>query len=413
MSALSDSDVLHHLAYNVFLPPKLPQEETETSFQRSVDLAIVNSVIKAGQRYEFDPEISPLWAHFELMLKRLSRYINIPVEKYELSEDMINMKPGDILTLYIKAQNAGVIIRKQQLHTTYEAFEAQAQTEHIMSAPGKVVRHFPGPIVQLPDSVANNHDFIMEVANILVQMNTEIFEEAHPTTRKAGTDVRESRNSINPNYFIQYFFGFLRGMGTTVDSPRVVKRLADEVLWMNAKNPWRRSPIWLIVRVALQTSFDSAVKYKHFMAYYHAHVLSQCGKHNVFSSDLLYAMRVKMAKRLHKIKDSAPGFLIRAAESAANKIQDLLQGRWDAIQSIQSQTQSPNRNLLGVDMWAAACGGHTCDTWPGCEDKPSRDHPFAISFDDSEMAYIARGLYDLSRFSFSTPTTSNWVSKSR
>ncbi|CAE7230403.1 unnamed protein product, partial [Rhizoctonia solani] len=351
MSAFLDSKVLRHLAYNVFLPPKLPQEEIQASLQQSVDLAIVDSVIEAGQQYQFDPPNGSLWAHIKLMLGHLSRYVETPIEKPGLGEDMSNMKPGDILTLYIKAQNACVIIRKQQLHTTYEVFEVQAQTEDVMSVPGKIVRHFPGPIVQLPNSVANDRDFITEVANILVQMDTEIFEKAHPTTRKAGMDVLESRDSVNPNYFIQYFFGFLRGMGTNVDTSRVVKRLADEVLWMNARNPWRRSPIWLIVRVVLQTSFDSTTTYKHFMAYYHAYILSQCSNHNTFSSDLLYAMRIKMAKRMHKVKDSVPEFTIRVSKSAAKRVQGLLQGRWDAIQLIQSQ--SPSRNHLGADFESA------------------------------------------------------------
>ncbi|CAE6459581.1 unnamed protein product [Rhizoctonia solani] len=353
MSAPSNSSVLQHLAYNVFLPPKLPQEEQKASFQQSVDLAIVGGVIQAGHFYQSQARIASQWAHIKLMLERLSSYIKVPLEKSSLREDMKNMKSGDILTLYIRAQNTGVIIRKQSLHTTFEAFEIQPQTEDVMSITGKVVRHFPGPAVELHNLVANDHDFIAEVANILVQMDTELFADAQPTTRKAGTNVRESRNSINPNYFIQYFFGFLRGMGTTINPPRVVKRLADEVLWMNAKNPWRRSPIWLLIRVALQTSFDSTTTYKHFMVCYHAYVLSRCAKWGTFSSDLLHAMRVKMARRLHKIKDSAPQFLIDFAEDAANRIQNILQGRWDAIQSAQSQSQSPNQNFSGSNFQSA------------------------------------------------------------
>ncbi|KAG8707402.1 hypothetical protein FRC11_007468 [Ceratobasidium sp. 423] len=220
-----------------------------------------------------------------------------------------------------------------------------------MSTPGKIVRHFPGPAVQLPNSVVNDRNFINQVADILEQMNTEVFDEAHPKTRKAGTDLHESRDSINPNYFIQFFFGFLRGMGNVVDPPRVAKRIADEILWMDAKNPWRRSPIWLIVRVALQTSLDSKTTYKHFMAYLHASVLSQCHKHGSFPSDLLYAMRVKMARRLYKVRDTAPQFLIDAAKLAADGTQALLQGRWKAVQF--AQAQSPNPDLSHADFTSA------------------------------------------------------------
>ncbi|EUC59846.1 large low complexity protein, putative, partial [Rhizoctonia solani AG-3 Rhs1AP] len=328
MSVPSDS-VLEHLVYHVFLPPKLPQEEQEELFQRTVDLALVRSTQQAIEK-------------FRVEMGHLYNYIEVPLEKAKLGKDMKNMAKGGILSLYIKAQNAAVIIRKQAHDTTFEVFEVQAQTEDIMSTPGRVQRSFPGPAVELPSSVAGDRDFINEVANILSQMNVEVFDKACPTTHKAGTTVRESRNSINPNYFIQFFLGYLRGMGVVADPPRVDKRVADEVLWKDAKNPWRRSPIWLVIRVALQTSLNSTTTYKQFMAYHHATIISQCYKQGSFSSDLLHSMRVKMARRLFKLKETAPPFLVDFAKATANETQDLLQKRWDLIQSGQSQSRSPN-----------------------------------------------------------------------
>ncbi|CAE6446943.1 unnamed protein product [Rhizoctonia solani] len=285
------------------------------------------------------------------MLERFSNHLESSVEQTQLYEDLKKLNIEDSLAIYIRAQNAGLIIRRQVAHTTFEAFEVQAQTEEVMSAPGKIVRHFPGPAVQVPNSVAEDDDFIKEVANILSRMNTEVFDKARPKSHKGGNEVDESRNSINPNYFIQFFFGFLRGMGAMMNPPRIVKRLADEVLWQQASNPWRRSPIWLVIRVALQTSFDSVINYKHFMAYYHARILSQCCKHNSFPSDLLHAMRVKMARRIYKLKDTVPQFLVDAAKAAANGAQDLLQGRWDWIQS--AQAKSSDRDFSGVDSDSA------------------------------------------------------------
>ncbi|CAE6528770.1 unnamed protein product [Rhizoctonia solani] len=308
------SAVLEHLAYNVFLPPKLPQEEQEEPFQRSVDLAIVDSVIQSGQEFSAQSGVNSQWSRVDLMLKQLHRYVEVPIEKAQLYEDIKNMKPEAIVALHIRAQNTGLIIRRQADQMSFEAFEVQPQTADVMSVPGKIIRHFPGPAVQVPFSVANDDDFLKEVANILTRMDTDVLDEAHPKTRKAGMDVRESRNSINPNYFIQYFFGFLRGMGAILDPPRIIKRLADE------------------------TSLDSTITYKHFMAYNLATTLSQCIKRDSFSSDLLYAMRVKMARRLYKVRDTAPQFLIDAAMVAAEGTQSLLQERWDMVQAAQAQS---------------------------------------------------------------------------
>ncbi|CAE6448122.1 unnamed protein product [Rhizoctonia solani] len=342
MSEPLDPSVLEHLVYHVFLPPKLPQEEQEEVFQQKVDLALVRSTQQASEKFRAETGVSAQWKQIELMLQRLYKYIETPLEKTKLGKDMKYMAEGDILSLYIKAQNAGIIIRKQAQHTVFEAFEVQAQTEDVMSTPGRILRSFPGAAVQISKSVANDPKFINEVANILSQMNTEVFDKACPTTHKAGTDVRESRNSINPNYFIQFFFGYLRGMGTLLDPSRFDKRLADEVLWRNVKNPWRRSPIWLVIRVALQTSLNSKTLYKHFMAYFHASIISQYYKQSLLSNDLLHSMRVKMARRLYKLKGPAPQFLVDFIKYVANETQDLLQKRWGLIQSAQSQSRSPN-----------------------------------------------------------------------
>ncbi|KAG8693984.1 hypothetical protein FRC11_002519, partial [Ceratobasidium sp. 423] len=348
MTAHMDFSVLQHLAYHIFLPPKLPQEAQKESFQQSVDLAIVNSVTQAAQGFSARSGANLQWSHIDQMLEQLYKYVKCPLEKDQLYEDIRSMKSEDILVLHIRAQNAGLIIRRHADHTNFEVFEVQPRTADVMSIPGKIVRHFPGPAVQIPSSVVRDDDFLKEVANILTRMDTDVFDEAHPKTRKAGMDVHESRDSINPNYFIQYFLGFLRGMGDVVTPPRIVKRLADEVLWEDALNPWRRSPIWLIIRVALQTSLDSTITYKHFMAYNLAMILSQCIKYDSFSSNLLYSMRVKMARRLYKIRDTAPQFLIDAAMVAANGTQDLIQERWDVIQS--AQAQSPNQRFPSSDF---------------------------------------------------------------
>ncbi|KAH7333016.1 hypothetical protein B0J17DRAFT_709438 [Rhizoctonia solani] len=348
MAEHTDLAVLKHLAYNVFLPPKLPQNEQEESFQKSVDLEIVRSVIQAGRQYASKAAAKSQWSRIEPMLERLYKYVETPIRKNQLYEDMQSMGPKDSMFLHIRAQNTGLIIRRQIAHTTFEAFEVQARTVDVMSIPGKIVRQFPGPAVEVSNTIFGDRNFIKEVANILTQMDTEMFDKARPKSRKGGNEVDESRDSINPNYFIQYFFGFLLGMGTTVDPPRVVKRLGDEVLWKDALNPWRRSPIWLVVRIGLQTSLDSATAYKHFMAYYHAEILSRCYKCELFSSNLLYAMRMKMARRLYKLKDTAPHFLLEAAKDAAEGTQKLLQRRWDSIQS--AQAKSPNRDFSDIDF---------------------------------------------------------------
>jgi hypothetical protein len=239
----------------------------------------------------------------------------------------------DVLALHIRGQNAAVLVRKRTSTTIFEIFETQAPTESVMSIPGKLVRSFPGPAVEVPNKIAGSAAFIEEIASFLTQMDHKELKGSKAKTMKAGSEVDEVRESADPHYISQLFTGILRGMGTEVEPYRVVKRIADDVLWDNTYKPWRRSPLWLIIRVALQTSLPSTEDYKHFAVFFHAQLLCLCSEEPSSSSDLLSAMRVKMAQRLLKIQDSVPAFVAEAANNAADRAEVVLQSRWAKVQA--------------------------------------------------------------------------------
>jgi hypothetical protein len=226
-----------------------------------------------------------------------------------------------------------VLVRKQLSTTTFEIFEVQAPNESVMSTPGKLVRPYPGPAIEVPNTTANDIGFIEEISSFLAQMSRDILKGSTAKTTKAGSEVAEVRDSADPHYISQLFTGILRGMGREVEPRRVVKRIADEVLWDNTYKPWRRSPLWLIIRVALQTSLTSVEDYKNLMVFFHARVLSICQEQPSFPSDLLFSMRVKMAQRLYKIQDSVQEFVSGAVKDAADLTESVLQGRWDKVQA--------------------------------------------------------------------------------
>ncbi|KAG9091866.1 hypothetical protein FRC06_000351, partial [Ceratobasidium sp. 370] len=243
------------------------------------------------------------------------------------------MRTRDVLALHIREQNAAVLVRKNAVDTTFEIFEVQAPNAAVMSVPGKLIRHFPGQAVQIPDSVFSDQGFIQETANFLVQMSEDILEGSSAKTTKAGSTVSEVRDSADPHYISQLFVAILRGVGKEFEPKRVVKRIADEVLWHDAYLPWHRSPLWLIIRVALQTSLSSTEAYKRFMVFFHAHILDLCHNNPSFSSDLLFVMCAKLARRLLKAQDSAPEFLVRVVGDITNRTEEILQSRWTEIQN--------------------------------------------------------------------------------
>ncbi|KAG8689950.1 hypothetical protein FRC11_014718 [Ceratobasidium sp. 423] len=309
-ATISNPECFLHLAYHVFLPPQAPQTGLDQANERQVDSKISETVVESLRKYQAADEDNDFDGVIR-MVDHVSRTIQSPLAQDSLCQDLANMDEDDTLVLYIRAQNAAVFIHKLENHTSFEIFGVQSPAADVMSTPGKLVRHYPEHAVEVPNQTANAAGFMTEIARFLAKMDIEEIQDAVSSTRKARSSAREIQDVTNPNYFIQLFLGMLRGMGTVVTPRRVVKRVADQVLWQDALKPWRRSPIWLIIRVALQMSLDPLV-YKHFMAYCHAEILSQSHDDELFTSDLLYAMRVKAARRLYKLGESTPHFVLEA-----------------------------------------------------------------------------------------------------
>ncbi|OBZ77705.1 hypothetical protein A0H81_01997 [Grifola frondosa] len=181
-------------------------------------------------------------------------------------------------------------------------------------------------------------------------MDEDILDTA-PTTRKAGSKVVEERDSTHPRYITKLLTGILRGMGKEAEIERIHKRVADDVLWDDVKLPWRRSSLWLVMRVVLQTYFHRQSgnddDYKSFMIFLMTKILLQALDRD-FSSDLLFCMRVKISRRLFKLGTSAPDFLARWVLEVAEKVEVRLTKRWTTIQETHTRASSWNLDELNI-----------------------------------------------------------------
>ena len=235
--------------------------------------------------------------------------------------------------MHVQAQNAAVVVRVLTDQVQFEMFEVLPKSNDVTSAIGKLLCSYPGPAVQVSPELFYNECFLQEVASFLVQMDVDVLDST-ATAVKAGSTVREVRESAHPKYISELLVGILRGFGEPASVDRITKRIADEVLWKNAYKPWRRSPLWLVIRVALQTSLDGNI-YKSFMLFFHAYIINLCVSSR-FPSEALYLMRVKLARRLSKLGSAVSDNVYQAVDSAAKNTETLLQKRWSSFQTIES-----------------------------------------------------------------------------
>ena len=247
--------------------------------------------------------------------------------------------------MHVRAQNAAVLVRVLIDHVRFEMFEVSPQAGVVMSTNGKLLCSYPGPAIQVSREVFADPFFLTELVSFLIQMDIDVLDST-ATTNKAGSTVREVRESAHPRYITGLLVGILRGFGQHASVDRITKRIADEVLWEDAYRPWRRSPLWLVIKVALQTSLDCDT-YKTFILFFHTHLLQICIERS-FPSETLHLMRTKIARRLSKLGSTVPNDVYQVVRDTAEETEVLLQDRWTSFQ--KNQSTSPPWNPNGLDF---------------------------------------------------------------
>ncbi|KAG1837163.1 hypothetical protein DFJ58DRAFT_863227 [Suillus subalutaceus] len=338
----TDHSGLEYIINHVFCPLKLPQASDHTLQN---DLALSQAVLDAAQAFndQLPSDKQQLWASSFKMLQNLQDSIRFSVMSLKEVESQINaMDDEDVLVFMIRAQNAAVVMRKLESETIFESFEISPDPAAVMGAQGKLICSYPGPAITVPNTIANDATFSAELANFLVCMDQDVLDAA-ATRRKADSTVPEERDTTHPRYITELLTGILRGLGSIADVPRIRKRIGDDVLWNNTKLPWRRSPLWLVIRVALQTTLErnalGRTAYKSFMLFLMARVTALAINYNL-SNDILHFISAKIARRLFKLGTSAPLELSQTVVNVTSDVKSILEERWRSVQDVQ-QTSPP------------------------------------------------------------------------
>jgi len=124
---------------------------------------------------------------------------------------------------------------------------------------------------------------------------------------KAKVSVIEARDTTDPALVTQMLMPLLEALGSSVEVPRLRKRVRDDVNIQNAEFPWRRLPFWLILRVAIQRQLILALGnepgracYKFFICTVLAQLLEDCA--GLLAPELTVMLRAKLCRRLAKLE---------------------------------------------------------------------------------------------------------------
>lgn len=241
-----------------------------------------------------------------------------------------------VASFCVKAQNAGVLVRKTKDSVLFELFELSPTNLSVLSTPGRLIRQFPATAIRVSCDIFTNAEFQSMLANTLVKMSQQSVPGTKERVVKAQQEHDEERNSTDPRIVTELLMSFLRGLGEPAEVQGICKNTREEVVWADSLLPWRRSELWLLVRVSLQLTMtrvggNSEGAYKPFMVFLLARVLGTANRQKA-PSDILHTMTAKICRRLVKLSDPRNGKWLKTIDGAISEASTLITKRWEIIQ---------------------------------------------------------------------------------
>jgi len=269
------------------------------------------------------------------------------------------------MTVMVKSQNAAMIVTHHGSEVQFESFELLARDEDVIKCEGRLRRWFPGPLVA---TITNHHigdpTFREPFTEALAKMDHEraphpSLDSGHGAGYRSSYCVSENIKSIHPRLITEMIMGILRGVGHGSSGPghnrtpfKICKHTREEVMGPT-EAPWRRSPLWLLVRVSLHLISERAAQqasmargwYKDFMVFFFAQVLRDAADMDQ-PHDILFIMMAKVSCRILKLKPTRAPWL-SAVERILVNVQSKLERGWAKIQTSKGNTLdfSPLRSL--------------------------------------------------------------------
>ncbi|EJT72146.1 hypothetical protein GGTG_09013 [Gaeumannomyces tritici R3-111a-1] len=289
-------------------------------------------------------------------------------------EQIGRLENDDCLVVHIRQQNAGLIITRANAEMHFESLEVLATdtatdtaiatdtaTDTAIAGAGRLRRRFPDRAVAVARSSIIDPPFLQPFLRSVAELD-----------RTQGMPRR-------PALANEVLMAVLRriGRGLADEVVSISKHSREESLteeWPPdpaeptlrhgyTKFSWRRSPLWLLLRVALQLTLDRAAKreeqragrpavslYKAAMVFTMGCVLDKAASGHV-PHDLLFFMKSKISQRIMKLASSDEGATAAAWYSfpceVLRRVDPMLTKTWDAIQSAE-ETAPPL--LSGLDF---------------------------------------------------------------
>ncbi|KAL9083501.1 MAG: hypothetical protein Q9159_005747 [Coniocarpon cinnabarinum] len=297
--------VFHHVCF----PRKLPNSEGFDNEQIAVELH--QRILHAARELRTKAP-AQCFDKLNVLCKTLATcaglYNEGCLEKAALLKAFQNLERNDFLFLFVRQQNAGLVVIKDVSEVTFQAFEASAQSAEVLASQKALQWDFPGSAVSIPNDTFEDDGFIRSLASFLDRASREPVHQLLATTFKNGQNIGESRDTGNPALICSLLMTLLEVNGTYKPVNKIRKRIRDDVCFESKGLPWRRLPYWLVLRVSVQLHLQNGlgnevgqVTYKFLMAEVVRRLCVDLDTNVSSTMEQLAGAREKLACRLAKL----------------------------------------------------------------------------------------------------------------
>lgn len=264
---------------------------------------------------------------------------NIQFDKCKLNVTILEMVNGKLgfVVLHIVKQNAGVMIIRTLDKMQLDLFELSPRNKNTMASAGRFRRYFPGVAIAMRmEDYIGKTNFVSSILSMLYKLASAKTPGFYPKVKKAGQFYDEERNTPSPHNMTEFVTAFFGPVTKPVKDAGFWKNTRDEIMWNDAFMPWRRSPLWLLLRVAMQLLWhrqspeDGLNMYKAFMLYLSARIL-RISANIRLDSDYLEIMRFKVARRRLKLTSAGRSSQFELPESVLQAVDGFLVGAMDEL----------------------------------------------------------------------------------
>ena len=141
----------------------------------------------------------------------------------------------------------------QSNEVVFETFEASPSSEAVLAAPYRLQWEFPTQSAKISAADFDDPAFQQSLANLLQDdASSEALDFLRATVVKADSSIAEIRDTADSSLIFNMRMPVLEAIGSAVAVPLLNKRVCDDVNLGTGMRPWRRLPIWVVLRVSAQ-----------------------------------------------------------------------------------------------------------------------------------------------------------------